>query len=135
IIAEYQSKIYNKLCQQSLSYFQENSSANLLMHITGSVNQVREIIELLVTTYIRDIISLIALIIVMLYSNIYLTLGGLIIGPAIYFIVSVGLRKISQIINHSIGYTTQIITVIQETIQGIKVIKAFSLEEEMKKRM
>lgn len=135
VVADAQRKMYNKLCQQSMSYFQDNSTSSLLMRLTTSTNQMRGVLELLISTYVRDLISLISLIAVMLYSNIYLSIAGIVIGPAVYFIVTIGLRKIRQIMLNEFGYFSQIMTVIQETTQGIKVIKAFSLENEMRNRM
>lgn len=135
VMADAQRKLYNKLCQQSMSYFQDNSTSALLMRMTTSTNQMRAVLELLISTYVRDLISLLSLIGVMLYSNIYLSIAGIVIGPAVYFIVTIGLRKIRQIMVNEFGYFSQIMTVIQETTQGIKVIKAFSLENEMRNRM
>lgn len=135
IVADKQRDIYNKLCQQSLEYFQINSSATLLTQITNSANQTRAILDLLITTYIRDLISLASLVSVMVYSNVYLSIVGLIVGPSVYFVVSKGLRRIRQISANEIGFFGQITTVVQETVQGIKVIKAFSLEDTMRDKM
>lgn len=135
VIADHQRAVYNKIANQGMSYFQDNSAADLLMRITNSAGQARGLIDLIITTYIRDLISLVSLISVMIYSNIYLSIAGLLIGPALYYIVASGLKKIKNLSSEEMHSFGEIIQVMQETTLGIKVIKAFALEDIMNARM
>lgn len=135
VIAAQQSKIYAKIVNQDASFFHKNIGADLIMRVTTSAAQARGVIDLLISSYIRDLLTLLALIVVMIYSNYLLSLIAIILGPAIYGLVRKGLEKIRQLAADEMAYFSQIIQVMQETTRGIRVIKAFGLEKLMVARM
>lgn len=135
VIAAQQSKIYAKIVNQGASFFRQNLGADLIMRVTTSAAQARSVIDLLISSYIRDLLTLIALIGVMIYSNYLLSLIAIVLGPAIYGLVRKGLEKIRVLAADEMAYFSQIIQVMQETTRGIRVIKAFGLENLMVERM
>lgn len=131
VIAKQQSKIYAKIVSQGAAFFQANLGADLIMRVTNSAAQARGVIDLLISSYIRDLLTLLALVAVMIYSNFWLSAAALILGPAIYFLVRKGLEKIRHLAAAEMTHFSQIIQVMQETTRGIRVIKAFALESVM----
>jgi subfamily B ATP-binding cassette protein MsbA len=135
IVAEQQRKIYNRIVGQGVSFFQNMPSSELLVRVTYNAQAARGVIDTIVTSFVRDLFSLLGLLAVMLIQNFYLTSVALIIGPLAIFGVRFLLRKVRKIMEaelHSIG---EIVKVVQETSIGIRVLKAFSLEDMMRGRM
>jgi ATP-binding cassette subfamily B protein len=105
------------------------------MRVTQSAQAARMIIDLIVTSFVRDLLTLIGLLAVMFYQQPVLSSVALLVGPAAIFGIRVLLRKVRKIMEMEMASLAEIIKVIQETSTGIRIIKAFALEERMASRM
>jgi len=135
IIADQQKKIYDRLLAQGVSFFQKNAASDLLLRVTNSAQGARSLINMIVTTYVRDAVSVIGLLTVMLLQNHQLTLLSLLIGPVAFLSVRVILKKIKKLATKEMASLSEIIKVIQETAIGVRIIKTFALEGKMSSRM
>lgn len=80
IVAEQQRKIYDRLLKQGF-HFSESPSSELLVRVTFNAQAARSVIDTIVTSFVRDLFSLIGLIIVMFAQNFLLSAISMIIGP------------------------------------------------------
>ncbi|WP_254437889.1 ABC transporter ATP-binding protein [Ruegeria arenilitoris] len=135
IVSHQQIKLYDKLLRQGVSFFNLTESSNLLMRVTQSAQAARKVVEIIVTTAVRDTLSLIGLLAVMFYQQPLLSLFTLVIGPLAIWGVRTLLRKVREIADMEMQSLGAIMQVIQETSGGIRVIKSFGLEERMANRM
>jgi ATP-binding cassette subfamily B protein len=135
IVATQQRRLYSKLLRQGVAFFNINESSDLLLRVTQSAQSARMIIDILVTGFVRDVMTLIGLVGVMVYQQPTLSVVSLVIGPVALFGVRLILRKVRAIMEMEMASLGEIIKVIQETSGGILVVKAFSLEERMSGRM
>ncbi len=135
IVATQQIKLYDKLLRQGVSFFNLTESSDLLMRVTQSAQAARMIIDIIVTSVVRDLLTLIGLLAVMFYQQPVLSGVSMIIGPAAIFGIRLLLRKVRAIMEQEMASLAEIIKVIQETSTGIRIIKAFALEERMASRM
>ncbi|MGB7267995.1 MAG: ABC transporter ATP-binding protein [Albidovulum sp.] len=135
IVANQQRKLYAKLLRQGASFFNLTESSHLLMRLTQSAQAARAIIDILVTAFVRDFLTLIGLIAVMVYQQPTLSIISLMIGPLALLGVRRILKKVRAIMELEMASLAEIIKVIQETSAGIFVVKAFALEDKMASRM
>lgn len=135
IVATQQKSLYAKLLRQGVAFFNLNESSDLLTRVTQSAQSARAIIDILVTSFVRDCLTLTGLVAVMLYQQPALTLISLMIGPLALLGVRLILKKVRAIMEMEMASLAEIIKVIQETSAGILVVKAFSLEDRMSARM
>jgi subfamily B ATP-binding cassette protein MsbA len=135
IVATQQKKMYAKLLRQGVAFFNINESSDLLTRLTQSAQSARTIIDLIVTSFVRDLMTLFGLIVVMVYQQPTLSAISLLIGPAAMYGIRIILRKVRAIMEMEMASLAEIIKVIQETSAGILVIKAFALEDRMTGRM
>ncbi|KUJ85141.1 ABC transporter ATP-binding protein [Ruegeria marisrubri] len=135
IVAHQQIKLYEKLLRQGVSFFNLTESSDLLMRVTQSAQAARRVIEVIVTSAVRDTLSLIGLLGVMFYQQPVLSLFTLVIGPAALIGVRRLVKKVRDIVQMEMSSLAEIMKVIQETSRGIRVVKAFALEERMAQRM
>ncbi|UXM95327.1 ABC transporter ATP-binding protein/permease [Bartonella sp. HY329] len=135
VVAEQQKKVYARILSQGVSFFQKNPQADLLMMVTNFSQMARGVIDLLVTTYVRDLVSVVGLLAVMLYQNWLLTTVSLVVGPLAFLGVRVLTKKVKKIMAKEMASLTAIIQIMQETAVGIRVLKAFALEPKMQARM
>lgn len=135
IVATQQKSLYAKLLRQGVAFFNLTESSDLLTRLTQSAQSARAIIEILVTSFVRDSLTLVGLIAVMLYQQPTLTVISLMIGPLAMLGVRQILKRVRAIMEMEMASLAEIIKVVQETSAGILVVKAFALEDRMAKRM
>lgn len=135
IIADRQRKIYDRILAQGIEFYHSTSSSDLITRMTNNAQAARSVLDLVVTSYVRDLVTLIALVATMVWQQPALSLICFAIGPvAIYGVNRIlkRVRKIAQMEFRSLG---QIVHVMQETAIGVRVVKSFNLEGAMRKRM
>ncbi|OPB32423.1 ABC transporter ATP-binding protein [Bartonella sp. AR 15-3] len=135
IVAEQQRKIYRHLIKQGVSFYQNNTSSDLLVRVTHSATAARNIIDIIITTFVRDLLSVTGLLFVMFIQNFTLIAITLIVGPLAFLGIRIALKHVRNLMEKELLSLGEIIKIVQETTIGIHVIKAFSLEKLMQKRM
>ena len=135
IVAHQQRKLYSSILNHSVSFFSKGNSSDLLMRVTMSAQGARRVIDTIVTGFVRDLLTLVGLVFVMFYQQPFLSLICLVVGP----IALLGVRKIlgyvRDIMASEMTGQAEIMKIIQETSSGIRVVKAFDLEENVYERM
>ncbi|MER8467779.1 ABC transporter ATP-binding protein [Mesorhizobium sp. M1409] len=135
IIAERQRKIYDRVLAQGIEFYHSTSSSDLITRMTNNAQAARNVLDLIVTSYVRDLVTLVALVLVMIVQQPALSLICFIVGPlAIYGVNRIlkRVRKFAALEFRSVG---QIVQVMQETAIGVRVVKSFNLDGVMRKRM
>ncbi|WP_264479722.1 ABC transporter ATP-binding protein [Roseobacter weihaiensis] len=135
IVSHQQRKLYLSILKHSVSFFSKGNSSELLMRVTMSAEGARRVIDTVVTGFARDLLTLIGLIFVMFYQQPLLSLISLVVGP----IALLGVRKILSYVRDIMAAEmtgqAEIMKIIQETSAGIRVVKAFDLEDNVYDRM
>ncbi|HQU69407.1 MAG TPA: ABC transporter ATP-binding protein [Albidovulum sp.] len=135
IVAEQQLKLYRKLMQRGVAFFSVTDSSDILLRVTQSAQRARALIDLLVSTFTRDLLTLIGLVGVMFYQQPLLSAASLIVGPVALLGIRYIVRRVRGIAAQEMTSLGEIMKVMQETAKGIRVIKIFALEPKMKERM
>ena len=135
IVAMQQSKAFAKLMRQGLGYYNSTETPDIILYVVQGAQACRSLVDILVTTFIRDILTLIALVVVMLYQQPLLSTVGLIAGPIVFVMVRFVLNRVQAVMKNQFTAMSEIYRVLQEGSGGIQVIKAFSLERHMRQRM
>lgn len=135
IVANKQIQLFNHIISQGADYLGKVNSSDLVLRVTQSAQMARGVIDTVVTGFVRDFLTLIALVGVMFYQQPVLSLITLIIGPLIFFALRRILSVVRTIMSQEMAGLTEIIKVVQETSTGMRVIKAFALEKHLMARM
>lgn len=135
IVAQKQSQLFKRLLGQGIAFFSTTESSELLLRVTQSAQMARNVIDTVVTGFIRDLLTLVGLVAVMFYQQPVLSLISLVVGPAALYGVRLLLSKVRTIMAMELAGLAEIIKVVQETSTGARVIKSFALEKMMQQRM
>jgi ATP-binding cassette subfamily B protein len=135
IIAMAQKRVYNHILLQGLNFFSKYNSSDILVRVTNNAQAARNVINLIMTSFVRDLLSLVGLVAVMLIQQPLLSIVSAIVGPAAIFGVRLLTRKVRKIMDAELASTGLIIKGVQETVTGVRVVKAFQLENYMTRRM
>ncbi len=135
IIADRQRRIYDRMLAHGIEFYHSYSSADLIMRMTQSAQAARGVVDTLVTSFIRDLFSLIGLVLVMAIQQPILSLVAFTIGPVAIFAVNKLLKKTRRIMEKELLSVSLIMRVMQETVFGARIVKSFNLEGTMRNRM
>jgi ATP-binding cassette, subfamily B, bacterial MsbA len=135
IIADTQRRMFDKLLQQNIGFFADRHSSEFIARLTTGATAVSGVINLLITAVGRDLMSLIGLSIVMLVQDPVMSLFGFIMAPPALFFLRKLIRRVRGIARMQFTGGTRIIETMQEALQGMRTVKAFALEDEMRHRL
>lgn len=135
IIAENQQRMFDRLMRQSLGFFSARHSSEFLARLSTGANSATQVLNLLVTAIGRDFLSLLGLVIVMVIQDPVMSLFALVIAPPALFVLRKLVRRVRVIAKNQFTGGTHLFETMQETIQGIRIVKTFTLEDQMHERM
>ncbi|MFP3874045.1 MAG: lipid A export permease/ATP-binding protein MsbA [Thiohalophilus sp.] len=125
VIQNLRSLVFNKLLCLPIGYYDMTSSGGLLSKMVYDIEQLADAASTVVTTLIRDSLTILVLLGLMMYLSVTLTLILLVTIPVIavaVLMVSKRFRKLSHRIQRSMG---DVSNVTEETIEANREIKIF----------
>lgn len=135
IVARYQRRLYEHLMKLSVGFFAEARSAHLAAQISQNVGGVRDVLNLTVTSTARDLLTLISLIGVMVAKDWVLSLIVFAVAPPLLYALRYVSKRLRAATREAIDVNSRVLGAMQETIQGIAVVKAFTMEQELERKV
>lgn len=129
LVRDIRNAAYKHLHKLPMSYFKNEKTGNLISRITNDVNVVQASVSAVFLNMIREPLNIIVLLGMAVTISWRLTLFSFVVLPVSLFVISwigLKLRKHSYILQ---GKMSDITNVLHETISGVKIVKAFSMEE------
>ena len=135
ILANNQRRLFAKLMSESVGFFSERHSSEFLARLTAGANSVTQVLNLLINAVGRDVLSLIGLVTVMLMQDPYMALLGFAVAPPAMLVLRKLVKRIKGLAHTQFTGTADIMETMQESLQGIRTVKAFTLEQTMRERI
>src|SRR3984957_8979147 len=135
ILANNQRRLFAKLMTESVAFFSERHFSEFLARLTAGANAVTQVLSLLINAVGRDLLSLIGLIIVMVTQDPYMALLGFLVAPPAMLVLRKLVKRIKGLAHNQFTGTADILETMQESLQGIRTVKAFTLEQTMRERI
>ncbi len=135
LVARYQRRIFDHLLNLDVGFFAKQHSAGLVARINTNIIAVRNMLNTVILGFVRDLVTLIGLIGVMIYRDPYMSLAMFIIGPLALFTLAQYARRVKRIAREEVQINAQVATAMQEASHGISVVKAFTMEEQLKAKL
>src|SRR6202047_3250694 len=135
ILANNQRRLFAKLMSESVAFFSERHSSEFLARLTAGANSVTQVLSLLINAVGRDLLSLVGLVAVMLMQDPYMALLGFAVAPPAMLVLRKLVKRIKGLAHTQFTGTADIMETMQESLQGIRTVKAFTLEQTMRERI
>jgi ABC-type multidrug transport system fused ATPase/permease subunit len=135
ILANNQRRLFTKLMNESIAFYSERHSSEFLARLTAGANSVTQVLNLLINAVGRDLLSLIALVFVMVTQDPYMAMLGLLVAPPAMLVLRGLVKRIKGLAHNQFTGTADIMETMQESLQGIRTVKAFTLEQTMRERI
>ncbi len=135
IVARYQKRLYVHLMSLSVGYFNEARSARIAAQVSQNVGGIRDVLNLTITSTARDLLTFVALLGVMVYQDPLLSLAVLILAPPLLLALRYLSKRLRQATKEAIDLNSHVLGAMQETIQGISIVKAFTMERQLEEKI
>ncbi|MFT2009251.1 ABC transporter ATP-binding protein [Pontibacter sp. 13R65] len=128
VVQKMRHAVYERVTELQLGYFSNERKGDLMTRLTVDIQEVENSVVNTLTVIVREPISIIAFFVVLFTMSVKLTLFTLLLLPisgGIIAGISKRLKRKAQQGQESLSF---ILTIIDETLSGIRVIKAFNAE-------
>ena len=127
-IQDIRNEVYASTVRMDMAFFNRRSTGELMSHATNDISAMQEGVASVVCGLFRDILSACSLLGVIFYRNWQLAIFTFVVIPLTAYPAQLIGKKIKQSSGRSLNIMGGITANLQETFSGIKVIKAFGLE-------
>lgn len=135
IVARYQRRLYSHLMTLSVGYFNEARSAQIAAQVSQNVSGIRDVLNLTITSTVRDLLTFVSLIGVMVLQDPLLSLAVLILAPPLLYALRYVSKRLRSATREAVDLNSHVLGAMQETIQGISIVKAFTMEEALENKV
>ena len=134
VVRDIRNQLYKKITQLSLGFFSEERKGDIIARMSGDVQEIENSIMSSLDMLFKNPILIIAYFVTLLYVNWQLTLFTIVFVPLFgWFMGFVG-RKLKQKSIKAQSLWSDTMSQVEETLGGLRIIKAFCAEEKMNKR-
>jgi ATP-binding cassette subfamily B protein len=131
IVAENQRQLFKKILQHNLSFFADHHSSEFIARLTTGAAAASQALNLLINAVGRDLLALIGLVTVMVIQDPVLSLVVFVIAPPAVLLMGKLVRRIRAVAYNQWTGGARTLETMQEAVQGIRIVKSFTLEDTM----
>jgi ATP-binding cassette subfamily B protein len=135
ILANNQRRLFAKLMNESIGFYSARHSSEFLARLTAGAKSITDVLTLLINAVGRDVLLLVSLIFVMVTQDPVLSFIGLVVVPPAMLILRKLVKRIKGLAHNQFTGSADIMETMQESLQGIRTVKAFTLEQAMQRRI
>jgi ATP-binding cassette subfamily B protein len=135
IIARYQRRLYAHLMTLSIGFYNEGRSAQIAARVSQNVSGIRDVMNLIITSTARDFLSFIFLLGNMVYQDPLLSLVFFVIAPPVFLALRHISKRLRAVTREAVVLNSRVLGAMQETIQGVSIVKAFTMERELERKI
>jgi len=128
VIFDLRNRIYDQLTCQSLEFFAHRKVGEMLARISYDVTLVQAAVSTSVTALMRDSVSIVFLLGVVFYQEWMLAVIAMLVFPLVIYPIARFGRKMRHASFDGQVSMGEMSSLIEETVGGIRVVKAFGME-------
>ncbi len=134
IIADVQRRIFDQMLRMKVAYYSRGHSSEFIARQAFIAQSASNALNLMITTLSRDALTVVGLVVVMVMQDPLLSALALMFVPiAVLGVRRIGMR-VRRIKASEFEGSKQMVEGLQETAQGVRIVKAFTLEDFMRAR-
>ena len=135
IAADGQRSIFEKFLHENLGYFANHHSSEFMARTAYAAGAPAGVLTALINTIGRDLLTLVGLMTVMVVQDPILSLVTLLVAPPAVIFVRGLVKQARHLAYTQFQSGAAILEAVQETILGMRIIKSFNLENNMRRRV
>ncbi len=129
MVRRFRHKQLDNILSLDMSFFHKYRSGELMSRIMGDIERIRSIVSNLIPELVREFVTIIGLLCVVIYQSPTLALFSLIVLPAAFYPLSRLAKKMRKLSRTSQETSSDITSVLSEIFANIEIVKANSAQE------
>ncbi len=134
VLRDLRKSLYDKVVSLPIGYFTEERKGDVMSRMTNDVNEVEASIMAALDVLFKDPIMLLIYLLTLFCISWQLTLFVLLLLPVAGLLIGRVGRSLKRASQHGQEQNAEILTQIDETLGGLRVVKAFNAEDKLKQR-
>ena len=135
IVASVQRRLYGHMLKMDVPFFAERHTSEFVGRLSFVASSSAQVLNSLITVAGRDFLSLLGLVTVMIVQDPILSIVGATVMPLAVLGVQGLVKRAKKIMHTEFTGGMAVLETMQETVRGIRVVKAFGLEGLFRDRM
>lgn len=134
IVKDIRNRVFSKILRLPLGYFSNERKGDIMSRMSGDIMEIEVSVVRSIEIAFREPLTILITLIALIFISPSLTLFALFMLPVISIVIGrIGktLRKKSLVAQQKLGMLT---TILEETLGGLRVIKAFNSEDKVNKK-
>ncbi len=128
-VTDLRNQVYAKLIRQPIGFFQHHPTGRLMSAVINDVERVRSALSEWLADFFRQCFTMTFLTLVLLLINWKMALGSAVLLPLVIWPVGKLGRRIRRSVENSQSRLGELSQILQETVSGNRVVKAFGMED------
>ena len=121
--------LYHHIQRLSLSYHDQKKTGDVISRVTSDIDAVQDFVSQALLGIVVNIMTLIGMLAVMFYLDWRFTLIALSVAPFLFVVVYVYTRRIKEASRAVRKKEGEVVSIVQEVLSSIRVVKAFARED------
>jgi len=121
--------LYHHIQRLSLAYHDHKPTGDLISTVTADIDSIQDFISQALLGIVVNVLTLVGMLLVMFYLNWRFTLIALSITPFLFVVVYTYTRRIKQASRALRKKEGEVVSVVAEVLNSIRVVKAFARED------
>lgn len=134
IVRDIRVQVYNKVLSLPLGFFSQERKGDIIARMSGDVNEVENSITSSLDMLIKNPILILFYFGTLLFTSWQLTLFTLLVVPAMAWGMGALGKRLKRDSLDAQDKWSDTMSQVEETLSGLRIIKAFNAEEKMKRR-
>jgi len=131
-VRDLRQKVYNKVLTLPLSFFTDSRKGDVMTRISNDVQEVEISVIMSLTMLFRDPMYILIFMVYLFVSSLQLTLFALLLLPVSGWLIARASRTLRSSSLMGQQHLGRLLSVVEETLSGLRIIKGFNAEEKMK---
>lgn len=133
-VRDLRRKLYDKFLKLPISYFTDTRKGDVMTRISNDVQEVEISVIASLTMMFRDPLYIIIFVTYLFITNYQLTLFALVLLPLSGWLIGRASRTLRSSSLHGQTNLGKLLTVVEETLTGLRIVKVFNAESKMQKQ-
>ena len=126
--------LYHHIQRLSLADFDETRTGDLITRVTSDIESIQDFLDQALLGMLVNVLTLFGMVGVMFYTDWRFTLIALSVAPVLLLVVYTFTRRIKQASRAVRKKESELVSVVEEVLTSVRVVKAFAREDYEEKR-
>jgi len=129
VMHDLRSVLYSHIQKLSLAYHDQKRTGDLISRVTSDIDAVQNLISNVLLGMLVNVLTLLGMLGVMFYLNWQFTLIAMVVAPGLFWVVYHYTRRIKEASRDVRRKEGEVVSVLEEVLSSIRVVKAFARED------